>query len=176
MTKANFWVCTSCKTSYDVLHNQVQKVSIPYHGRLFRNSEGILQLEIKRDGEYFMIGIFKRCGGWGGVLHCRSRISQGSVKSVFLENAYFMALIRSQIKQKLTTLSWQPWKQNKTSPPHKFFFSHQSSLINYFVHSVFSMWNMVFWLMGIIEAYGIGSNCWPQRLKFKMMKWKCTWS
>ena len=50
-----------------------------------------------------MIGIFKRCGG-GGVLHCRSGISQGSVKSVFLENAYFMALIRSQIKQKLTTL------------------------------------------------------------------------
>ena len=35
---------------------------------------------------------------------------------------------------------------------------------------------MVFWLMSIIEAYGIGSNCWPRRLKFKMMKWKCTWS
>ena len=53
-----------------------------------------------------MIGIFKRCkvGGGGSVLHCRSGISQGSVKSVFLENAYFMALIRSQIKQKLTTL------------------------------------------------------------------------
>ena len=37
-------------------------------------------------------------------LHCRSGISQGSVKSVFLENAYFMASIRSQIKQKQTTL------------------------------------------------------------------------
>ena len=41
-------------------------------------------------------------GGW--VLHCRSGISQGLVKSVFLENTYFMALIRLQIKQKLTTL------------------------------------------------------------------------
>ena len=52
-----------------------------------------------------MIGIFKRCeGGGGGVLHCRSGIFQGSVNSVFLENPYFMALIRSQIKQKLTTL------------------------------------------------------------------------
>ena len=43
-----------------------------------------------------------RGGGW--MLHCRSGISQGSVKSVFLENTYFMALIRLQIKQKLTTL------------------------------------------------------------------------
>ena len=59
----------------------------------------------KEMGGYFMIGIFKRCRGGGGwVLHCRSGISQRSVKSVFLENAYFMALIRSQIKQKLTTL------------------------------------------------------------------------
>ena len=59
----------------------------------------------KEMGGYFMIGIFKRCGGdGGGGVQCRSGISQGSVKSVFLENAYFMALIRSQIKQKLTTL------------------------------------------------------------------------
>lgn len=58
----------------------------------------------KEMGGYFMIGIFKRCEGGGGVLHGRSGIFQGSVKSVFLENPYFMALIRSQIKQKLTTL------------------------------------------------------------------------
>ena len=122
----------------------------------------------KEMGGYFMIGIFKRCGG-GGVLHCRSGISQGSVKSVFLENAYFMALIRSQIKQKLTTLLTTVEAEQNIAAS-SFFFTHQSSLINYFVHSVFSVWNMVFWLMSIIEAYGIGSNCWPQRLTFKMMK------
>ena len=100
-------VCASCKTLYDVLHNQVQKISIPYHGQLFRNSQGILQLEIQRDGGILHDWNFQEMwggGGEGGVLHCRSGISQGSVNSVFLENAYFMALIRSQIKQKLTTL------------------------------------------------------------------------
>ena len=46
------------------------------------------------------------CGGGGGgvTLSICNFPGQGSVKSVFLENAYFMALIRSQIKQKLTTL------------------------------------------------------------------------
>ena len=62
----------------------------------------------KEMGGYFMIGIFKRCvcvwGGGGVTLQICNFPGQGSVKSVFLENAYFMALIRSQIKQKLTTL------------------------------------------------------------------------
>ena len=169
MTKANFWVCTSCKTSYDVLHNQVQKVSIPYHGQLFRNSEGILQLEIKRDGGYFMIGIFKRCGGWGGVLHCRSRISQGSVKSVFLENAYFMALIRSQIKQKLTTLLATVETDLNIAASSFFFLSSKQPHKLFCSFCFFLVRQLVFWLR-IIEAYGIGSNCWPRRLKFKMMK------
>ena len=43
------------------------------------------------------------CGG-GVTWSICNFPGQGSVKSVFLENAYFMALIRSQIKQKLTTL------------------------------------------------------------------------
>ena len=98
-------VCTSCKTLYDVLHNQVQKISIPYHGQLFRNSQGFLQLEIQRDGGILHDWNFQEMWrGGGGVLNCRSGIFQGSVNSIFLENPYFMALIRSQIKQKLTTL------------------------------------------------------------------------
>ena len=80
----------------------------PYHtmDSFFGILKASYNWKSKEMGEYFMIGIFKRCkvGGGGSVLHCRSGISQGSVKSVFLENAYFMALIRSQIKQKLTTL------------------------------------------------------------------------
>ena len=59
------------------------------------------QLEIKGDGGILHDWNFEE--RWG-MLHCRSGISQGSVKSVFLEKAYFVALIRSQIKQKLTTL------------------------------------------------------------------------
>ena len=80
----------------------------PYHtmDSFFGILKASYNWKSKEVGGYFMIGIFKRCvGGGGWVLHCRSGISQGSVKSVFLENAYFMALIRSQIKQKLTTLS-----------------------------------------------------------------------
>ena len=81
----------------------------PYHtmDSFFGILKASYNWKSKEMGGYFMIGIFKRCkvgGGGGSVLHCRSGISQGSVKSVFLENAYFMALIRSQIKQKLTTL------------------------------------------------------------------------
>ena len=57
-------VCTSCKTLYDVLHNQVHKISIPYHGLLFRNSEGIFQLEIKRDGG--ILHDWKLQEMWGG--------------------------------------------------------------------------------------------------------------
>ena len=57
-----------------------------------------------RDGGILHDWKFQEMGGGGGVLHCKSGISQGSVKSVFLENAHFMALIRSQIKQKLATL------------------------------------------------------------------------
>ena len=151
----------------------------PYHtmDSFFGILKASYNWKSKEMGGYFMIGIFKRCGGGGSVLHCRSGISQRAVKSVFLENAYFMALIRSQIKQKLTTVEAA---QNIFFFSHQssliiLFFAHQSSLINYFVHSVFSVWNMVLW-MSIIEAYGIGSNCRPQRLKFKMMKWKCTWS
>ena len=40
----------------------------------------------------------------------------------------------------------------------------------YFVHSV---WNMVFLTEdAIFEARGIGSDCWPRRLKFKMAETK----
>ena len=79
----------------------------PYHtmDSFFGILKASYNWKSKEMGGYFMIGIFKRCGGGGGwMLHCRSGISQGSVKSVFLENTYFMALIRLQIKQKLTTL------------------------------------------------------------------------
>ena len=61
-------VCASCKTLYDVLHNQVQKISIPYHGQLSRNSQGILQLEIQRDGGILHDWNFQEMwGGGGGV-------------------------------------------------------------------------------------------------------------
>ena len=62
----------------------------PYHtmDSFFGILKASFNWKSKEMGGYFMPGI-----------------SQGSVKSVFLENAYFMALIRSQIKQKLTTLS-----------------------------------------------------------------------
>ena len=78
----------------------------PYHtmDSFFGILKASFNWKSKEMGGYFMIGSFKRCGEGGGVLHCKSGISQGSVKSVFLENAHYMALIRSQIKQKLTTL------------------------------------------------------------------------
>ena len=126
----------------------------------------------KEMGGYFMIGIFKRCGGGGGegwVLHCRSGISQGSVKSVFLENAYFMALIRSQIKQKLTTLLATVETDLNIAASSFFFLSSKQPHKLFCSFCFFLVRQLVFWL-SIIEAYGIGSNCWPRRLKFKMMK------
>ena len=63
-------VCASCKTLYDVLHNQVQKISIPYHGQLSRNSQGILQLEIQRDGGILHDWNFQEMWGGGGRGEC----------------------------------------------------------------------------------------------------------
>ena len=85
-------VCTSYKTSYDTLHNQVQKISTPYHGHPFRNSEGIFQLENKEMGE-----------DWNFFVDLEFPRGQSRVYN-FLENAYFMALIRLQMQEKLTTL------------------------------------------------------------------------
>ena len=80
----------------------------PYHtmDSFFGILKASYNWKSKKMGGYFMDWNFQEMwGGWGGGgLQCRSGISQESVKSVFLENAYFMALIRSQIKQKLTTL------------------------------------------------------------------------
>ena len=64
MTKANFWVCTLCKTSYDVLHNQVQKVSIPWtaFSEFWRHLTTGNQ---KRWGDTSWLEFFKRCKGGG---------------------------------------------------------------------------------------------------------------
>ena len=58
---------------------------------------GGVELEIQRCVEILRIGIRKHEG-------VDLEFPQGTGKSVFLENVYFMALISSQIKCKLMTL------------------------------------------------------------------------
>ena len=123
------------------------------------------ELKIWRHGETlnFKIGIPK---AWGTL---DTEFPQDTDKSVFLENAYFIDLISSQIKHELATLATQDTRQAWSITSYVFMFicrknrqnvgwtsssrglnatqhnftSHQSSLkfINYFVHSV---QNMVF--------------------------------
>lgn len=76
-----------------------QKLSLPYQGWLFvipraESAGGEVELEIRRCGEILRIGIQRHEG-------LDLEFPQGTDKSVFLENAYFMALISSQIKCKL---------------------------------------------------------------------------
>ena len=58
---------------------------------------GVFELEIRRCGEILRIGIQRHEG-------LDLEFPQGTGKSVFLENAYFMALISSQIRCKLMAL------------------------------------------------------------------------
>ena len=71
-------------------------------GMAFCNSKGSVggrgvELEIRRCGEILRIGIRRHEG-------LDLEFPQGTDKSVFLENAYFMALISSQIRCKLMAL------------------------------------------------------------------------
>ena len=56
-------------------------------------------------GRYFTIGIPK---AWGTL---DTEFPQDTDKSVFLENAYFIDLISSQIKHELATLATQDTRQ-----------------------------------------------------------------
>ena len=88
-----------------------------------------------------MIGINESGGGGEGL---DLEFPQGTDKIEFLENAYFMDLISSKIKHKLTrllTTAGAGYKAVHNTPePLKIqniiFFSCKNSLINYFVHSM----------------------------------------
>ena len=71
-------------------------ISIPYYGRLFR----ILRA---REGHRT-----ENLKAWGTL---DTEFPQDTDKSVFLENAYFIDLIGSQIKHELATLATQDTRQ-----------------------------------------------------------------
>ena len=88
---------------------------VPYHGRLYgipRVRGGFFELEIRRHWGILMIGINESSRG-GERLDLE--FPQGTNKSEFLENAYFMDLISSKIKHKLTRLLTTAGAGYKTS-------------------------------------------------------------
>ena len=86
---------------------------VPYHGWLYgipRVRGGFFELEIQGHWGILMIGI-NESGGEGLDLE----FPQGTDKSEFLENAYFMDLISSKIKHELTRLLTTAGARYKTS-------------------------------------------------------------
>ena len=81
----------------------IPKAILTIPGMAFCNSKGsvggwgLVEPEIGRCGEILRIGIRRHEG-------LDLEFPQGTDKSVFLENAYFMALISSQIRCKLMAL------------------------------------------------------------------------
>ena len=76
-----------------------------------KGKRGLFELEIRRHWGILMIGINESGGGEGLGLE----FPQGTEKSEFLENAYFMDLISSKIKHKLTRLLTTAGAGYKTS-------------------------------------------------------------
>ena len=98
---------------------------VPYHGWLYgipRVRGGFFELEIQRHWGILMIGINESSRGVGGE-RLDLEFPQGTDKSEFLENAYFMDLISSKIKHELTRLLTTAGAGYKTS-------THQSGNID----------------------------------------------
>ena len=77
-----------------------------------KGKRGLFELEIRRHWGILMIGI-NESSRWGERLDLE--FPQGTDKSEFLENAYFMDLISSKIKHELTKLLTTAGARYKTS-------------------------------------------------------------
>ena len=86
---------------------------VPYHGWLYgipRVRGGSLNWKSEGNGKYLRLEL-RMHWGWGLDLE----FSQGTNKSEFLENAYFMDVISSKIKHELTRLLTTAGAGYKTS-------------------------------------------------------------